>query len=289
MRIIRALSVTLCLALLGGCSLLRLTYPQLPTIAYWSLDSYVDFTSTQSERVREELALWLRWNRTTQLPDYLTLIQRARAEILADTTPARVCHWIDEGLARIDSGFEQALPAAAEVARSLTPAQLDHIRKRFDKTNAELREEFVQRSPESRAQESAKRAVERAETLYGKLDDAQRERIARDMAASPFDPERWIAERQKRQREGLQSLRRLRAAQADHAQMQAALREFFEHSQRSPDSGYRAYQRRLRQHNCEFVARLHNGTTAEQRQAAAQTLAGWEADLRALAAETASR
>jgi Family of unknown function (DUF6279) len=284
-RIIRAPLLALLFALLSGCSLLRLSYPQLPTIAYWTADSYLDLTSAQSEQVRAQLAELLRWNRATQLPDYAALLRRARAEVTADTTPTRVCQWMDEATARARTAFEQALPAAAEMALTLTPAQLDHLRKHLDKTNADFREEFVERSPERRRKEAVKRAVDRAETLYNKLDDAQRERIAGAVAASPFEPERWLAERQLRQREALQTLRRLQAERAGADAMQAALRAFFERAQASPDDAYRAYQQRLRQFSCEAAARLHNTTNPEQRQAAAATIAGWESDLRALAAE----
>ena len=64
LRAARAWLLVLCLALLSGCSLLRLTYPQLPTIAYWWLDGYVDFTVAQAPRVQEQLAEWLRWHRS---------------------------------------------------------------------------------------------------------------------------------------------------------------------------------------------------------------------------------
>ncbi|MFN3295795.1 hypothetical protein [Caldimonas sp.] len=37
---------------------------------------------------------------------------------------------------------------------------------------------------------------------------------------------------------------------------------------------------------CELLAGLHNRTTAAQRHTAAQRLRGWEADLRALAADS---
>lgn len=284
--IIRASLAALALALLGGCSLLRLSYPQLPTILYWSADSYLDLTGAQSELVRAQLAELLRWNRTTQLPDYASLLRRARAEVLLDTTPARLCRWFDDGTSRLQTVFDQALPAAAEVALMLSPAQLDHLRKHLDKINAELREEYVERAPQRRLKEAVNRAVERAETLYGSIDDAQRERLAREVAGSPFEPERWLAERQLRQREALQTLRRLHAERAGADEMQAALRAFFERARHSPDDAYRAYQQRLRQFSCEVAARLHNTTTPAQRQAAAATIAGWENDLRTLAAET---
>ena len=288
-RIIRALLLALGALLLGGCSLLRLTYPQLPTIAYWTIDGYVDFTSAQSERVREQLADWLRWNRTTQLADYAALLQRARVEVLADTTPAQVCAWVEQGQLRLQAAFDQALPDIAGLALSLSPAQLEHMRKHMDKGNAELREEFVERSPQRRQKDAVKRAVERAETLYGRLDEAQREAIERDLAGSPFDPERWLAERERRQRETLQTLRRLQAERASADQAQAALRVLFERTLASSDDAYRAYERRLRRYGCEFAASLHNGTTVAQRQAAAATIAGWETDLRALAAEPVAR
>ena len=277
----------LCLALLSGCSLLRLTYPQAPTIAYWWLDGYADFTSAQTPRVQEQLAEWLRWHRASQLPDYIALLQRARAEVLANTTPAQVCHWYDDLLARAMIAYEQVLPAAAETALALSPAQMEHVQHKFDKSNAEFRDDYLQSSPEARLKESVKRTVERTETLYGRLDDPQRELIARQVAGSPFDPELWLAERQARQRDIAQTLRRLQNERASAAQMQAALLVFSERAQQSPSEAYRAYQKRLKLYNCEVVAQLHNATTPAQRQAAAATLKGWEADLRALVADPA--
>ncbi len=275
----------LCLALLSGCSLLRITYPQVPTIVYWWLDGYVDFSSAQSPRVQEQLAEWLRWHRSTQLPDYAALLQRARTEVLADTTAAQVCRWYDDGAARLLVAFEQALPAVAETALALTPAQMEHAQRKFEKSNADFRDDFLQPAPDARLKENVKRTVERTEALYGKLDDSQRELVARGVAASPFDAERWLAERQARQREILQALHQLQAERASQAQMQAALRTFAEQAQRSPRPAYRAYQQRLKQFNCEFAAQVHNATTPTQRRAAAETLKGWETDLRALAAE----
>ena len=277
--------LALCLALLSGCSLLRLTYPQAPTIAYWWLDGYVDFSTAQSPRVQEQLAELLRWHRAAELPEYAALLQRARGEVLANATLAQVCRWYDEGAARLLLTFEQALPAAAETSLALTPAQFDHIQRKFDKSNLEFRDDFMQPTLEARLKENVKRSLERAETLYGKLDDAQREIITREVAASPFDPALWLAEREQRQRELLQTLHRLQAERASNPQMQAALRGFAEQALHSPRTAYRAYQDRLKTFNCGFAADLHNATTPAQRQAAAATLKGWETDLRALVAE----
>ena len=127
-------ALALFLALLSGCSLLRMTYPQLPTITYWWLDGYVDFTSAQTPRVQQQLADLLQWHRSTQLPDYATLLRRARGELPLDTTPAQICRWADELTARLNIAYEQALPAAAEAALALSAAQMEHVRTSSTRT-----------------------------------------------------------------------------------------------------------------------------------------------------------
>ena len=107
------------------------------------------------------------------------------------------------------------------------------------------------------------------------------------MKASPFDPQAWADERQRRQRDTLATLRRLLAERADADRIVAALRALAERAERSPDPGYRAYQQRLLDYNCALAARLHNAMSPAQRQAARERLKGWEDDLRALAAAPA--
>jgi uncharacterized coiled-coil protein SlyX len=104
------------------------------------------------------------------------------------------------------------------------------------------------------------------------------------VAASPFDPQAWLAERERRQRDTLQTLRRLTAERADRDRTIAALRMLTERMEISQDPAYRAYQQRLAEYNCAFGAQLHNATTPAQRQAAREQLKTWEGDLRALAA-----
>ncbi len=102
------------------------------------------------------------------------------------------------------------------------------------------------------------------------------------LAASPFDPALWLQERQRRQRDTLQTLRKLVAERADRDQRVAALRALALRYERSPNPEYRAYQARLTDYNCALVAQLHNATTAAQRQKARANFLGWEEDVRSL-------
>ena len=272
------------LALASGCSALRLGYGTAPEIVYWWLDGYVDFDHAQSQKVRDAVARWFAWHRRTQLPDYAALLARARTEVLADTTAARVCEWQADIVARARTALDQAVPDAADLVLTVTPQQIRHIERHYAKKNDDFRDDYVQPDLRKRAEKALDRTIDRAEMLYGHLDEAQRARIAQALARSPFDPELWLAERQQRQQEALQMLRRLTAEGASPDQAQAALRVYVEHLLRSPREAYRRYAARLDEFNCAFAAELHNSTSAAQRRTAARKLAGWEGDLRALAA-----
>ncbi len=274
-------------ALLSGCSAVRLAYNQSPTLAYWWLDGYVDFNDAQTPRVRAALEDWLAWHRRTQLTDYVSLLRQGEAEVMVEATPERACEWWSDTSRRVEVLIDRTVPAATDIALSLTPAQVDHIEQRYAKFNAEFRDDYLQPDPAERLQASVDRAVERAETLYGRLDNAQRKNVARMVAASPFDADVWFAERRQRQQDALQMLRRFRAENANREQAQAALRSYFDHVMHSPREAYRRYADNLVRYNCEFTARLHNSTTESQRKVALQKLKGWEADLRALAIDTA--
>lgn len=271
--------------LLGSCSALRFGYNQADELAYWWLDGYFDFSDSQTPRVRDALAEWHAWHRRTQLPDYAAQLARVRTEAPAATTPERVCQWWDSVRARIDSAFERAIPASAELMLTLTPDQVRHIERRYAKSNDEFRADFLQADPAARRKESIRRTTERVESFYGKLDDVQRARIAKAVSESPFDPEMWFAERKRRQEEALSMLRRLKAENAAPDRAQAALRIYYEHTLRSPRPEYVRYAQALTEYNCGMAASVHNAATPAQRAVLVGKLKDWEVDVRSLLAQ----
>ena len=276
------MSLVLCLC--SGCSALRIGYSTAPDLVYWWLDGYVDFSGGQTTRVRQSIAQWFAWNRRTQLPDFAAMLARARIEVRSDTTAARVCEWQSDVTVRLTSAFDHIVPAAAELMLTLTPQQLQFLEKRYAKNNREFRDDFLQPDLQERARETLRRTVERAETLYGRLDDAQRARLGEILTRSPFDPEVWLAERRERQQDVLHMLRQLTVERAAVEQAEAALRAYEHSVEVSPREAYRRYDDQLKAFNCRAGAALHNLTTPAQREIAANRLAGWSEDLRAIAA-----
>jgi hypothetical protein len=280
-RIISA-ALLVSLTFLSGCSALRFAYNQAPDLTYWWLDGYVDLNDTQSPRVHEALNGWFAWHRANEVPVYVDLLARAEREVLADASPEQMCRWYDEGTARFEVAIEHALPPAADLARSLTPAQLTYLERRYAKNNKDFAKDYLQDTPEDRQKASVKRAQERAETLYGRLDDDQRQVLAEGIARSPFDAQLWLAERKSRQDDVLATLRRIARETTTPAESQAALRALVTRVRASPNAEYKTYQQRLVQANCQLASQVHDATTPEQRRNAARKLKGWEDDLRSL-------
>jgi hypothetical protein len=273
----------LLLLLLGACSAIRVAYNQAPDLVYWYLDGYVDFNERQSPRVREELAKLFAWHRANELPKTAALLQKIQSQAPGEINSEQACKSFDEVRSLVDAITERALPAIAEMSLTLTPEQFEALQAKHKKGNEAFLKDFVRGSAKERLDKRIKNAVERSERFYGNLGDAQLAAIRRSIDKSGFDANRSFAERIRRQGDLLQMLRKLQADNATAPQAQAAWRAYIQRSFNSPDATYRAYAQRLIQEGCQSFAEVHNSTTAEQRVKMAQTLKGYEDDVRVLA------
>jgi len=269
---------------LSGCSALRVAYNTGPQLAWWWLDGYLDVSRDHAPQVKGAIERWFEWHRQTQLPVYTALLASAQAQMAEPLTPAAACQWSQRLSDALSPAAARALEQAADLVPGLAEAQLRHLEQRYEKNLDEMRREFLQPEAAERRAASVKRAIDRAEQIYGRLEEPQRKVIAEGVAASPFDPQGWAEERKRRQADTVSTLRRMVTERADRDRRLAGLRALAERSQRSPDPGYRAYQQRLTDYNCAFAARIHNATTPAQRQRARANLKGWEEDLRAVMA-----
>ncbi len=283
------------LLLLSACSTIRLGYGQAPTLAYHWIDSWIDFDDAQAVKAREGLEATMRWHRRTQLPDYAQWLDKTSLRVLQDTTADEVCRTSGELTTRWMALIDQMLPAATEIAATLSDAQLARIQKRFDEGMKTFRDDYAKPDPKAREETSFKRLVSRSETLYGSLDEAQTALLSKAAKTPTFDPEVVMTERMLRQNELMQILKEGRRAvqqgprEPALAQMRGALRQWSEQAMQSARPAYRAYQKRMQEANCDLSAQVHNVAGAPVRQAARERLKGWETDARALAAAADSQ
>lgn len=283
-RSTQIIGVLLLSGTLLACSAVKFAYNQATELAYWQLNSYFEFDDTQKPLVREELARLHQWHRQTQLPAYVETLEKWKAWLPAEIDEARACGIFEEVKTRLQAISDRAAPAMGSVVGRLGPEQLEALKRKFSKLNTEYRDDFLEGSPEDLINRRQKKAVSRAEMLYGTLDDRQLAVLRSRISQSVFDARLSLAEYQRRQRDALQSLGPLIAGRATSEQARPLMQAYFERAVNSPDSAYRSYQERLTRDSCKTFAALHNSTTVAQRARAVQTLQGYAQDFGILVA-----
>jgi hypothetical protein len=274
------------LAMLSACTSVKLAYNNTPTLAYWWLDRYVNFEGAQTTEVRDALAQLQQWHRRAELPRLADMLAAAGKQAAGDVTAEQLCSIYRDVRVRLDAFVQQAEPSYVALAMGLKPHQLDNIAARFEKTNAQWREDWIDISPEERLEKRLERGRDRAEDFYGPLQQEQIELMRTMLARSAFDPQRSYRERLRQQQDLLQALRTASQREATVASGSErgtqALRGALQRSMQSPDPAYRAWSEQVVTETCHLMAILHNSTSAAQRNKAAQKMHIHERSLREL-------
>ncbi len=198
-----------------------------------------------------------------------------------DTTPTRVCELAAQARQRMAALAEPAEDFLLTVAPGLTPLQMAHLVAQFDKRNREWREDWLEAPASQRARRRVARMVDTVERFYGSLTEMQGDRLKAFIANTDFPGEHIYAARMHRQNETLAMLATLREA-GDKNQKRIAVRRWLAVLQESPSAEYRQASERSLRANCRFLAELHNGVSASQRQRLVDNLARYENDARSL-------
>lgn len=284
----RALCLTILLVwglLLQGCSTVKLAYNQVPQLAYWQLNRYLDLSDAQTDRVRSELDLLHQWHRSTMLPQHARLLQQVQQHLPGTVTPEQACRIYDDARIQLDAVWAQAEQQLLWLAPQLSPAQIRTLEVQQAQSNADWKKQWLDASPERMREQRYKQLLSRAETFYGTLDEPAREALRSYVARSSFDPQRSYAERLRRQKDLVEVLQGIAQNGSDHQRTLGLLRGYRTRYNASPDPTYQRYAQRLVEEGCEAFARMHNAMAPAQRLQAVQSLKGYERDFWVMAAQ----
>lgn len=288
-RVARAAVAAAVLLSVAACSSLRLGYNNADTLALYSLDSYFDLDDAQESLAKERVRALLVWHRSTQLADYARLIDAAQLRLDAPLSADDVLAIQTQVNDRMMVVARQAAPELAQLARTLTPEQLDHFGSKLARDNAKLRRQTVLAGgePDKARAERIKRSIERAETWLGRLTPEQ-EQLLRDVAAQrPTGQQDWLDERERRQRDLAAVLDRIRSEQLDTVTGGALLNRYFAELAMPSDGARRAGVQASRRANAELIAQLLNLATPAQKERLLKKLRGYATDFTVLASEGA--
>jgi hypothetical protein len=286
-RIITASLVAVSMSvILTGCSAVRLGYNNLPDIASWWLDSYIDFTDTQGPQAKVALQKLQTWHRKEELPAIAELLVQAQTLAPQNITPEQACKIWEAAQVRIESFVQESSRLAAPLVSQLSAKQLKHLEKEWATRNEDWKKQWVQGTPDSRIKKRVDLAAERFNSFYGDLNLEQRQVLKQQFLQSTWSPEASYQRRLKRQQEQLIALQAMSSEITKPAmplpQVEKALQSLILQSVRPKDAGDLSKQLQLEQQACQNLAQLHNTMTPAQRLKAQRKLKDYETDVREL-------
>lgn len=267
---------------LQACSAVKLGYQQLPTLSYWWLDNYLDFTDSQTPRIKASLEQLQRWHRQQELPLYTQLIQRTAVASQGSILAQDVCTLWSEGQARADRLVQEALRQTGPVIATLGPRQLNHLARQFSLKNEDWEKQWLRGNHEERLKRRLNTASERFSDFYGDLTSSQSALLQSQLAQSQWTPEWGMQQRKRQQQDLLGALLKIQQQNLSGAQLEAELFAVWQRWTQPPLASDAALVQRLRTQACQNLADFHNSTSAEQRQRAARRLRSYERDLQEL-------
>ncbi len=283
---VRLLAVLAAALLLQACSALRLGYGNADSLGRWWIDQYVDLSPEQDALTRDGLARLHAWHRRTQLPDYANLLRQARGLATGRMTGADAMTLTDALIRRLRTVTDQALPDAADLLATLTPAQIDRMSARLTERTADFAKDLkLAEGDAAQRRARLKRLVERAEYWFGDISDEQQAAIRRLVDAQPTGAQFWYEERLRRQRDWLELVRRIQAEKPSRERSLALLRDYTERFDLPTDPARRATAIALRKSAAELTANVQALTTPAQREHARQKFDDLIRELTELASE----
>ena len=167
--------------------------------------------------MRGALTQWLDWHRRhpLALAEDVALIEEIAREAGADTRPERLCRWWQQKRERQRSHLQTLQPAARWPMcwPELSRRSRCHLQQALDEDNRDWRERFVRGDADQRQRASRERLIDRAGPSTAGW-------MRRSAGWSPkgcalaWDAARWQLERERQQRDLIETLRALRTLQA---------------------------------------------------------------------------
>lgn len=268
------LAMAAVLALLQGCSAVRVAYSNADTLLRWQANSYFDFHDGSAEELDRRIGAFLGWHRAVALPQYAKIATEAAARVERRLAPADLDWFYAAVEAQAREGLRAAATEAAPLLDRLEPGQLEHFEQRLREENRKFARENLRGSAAERRERRLKRTLERLEDWFGALGEEQVALVRRYNETAPMSIELRDRDRKRRQAELVAMLRAREARKR--------LPDWAADWDRDREPAYAAAFRESRAAYAGMIVALDRTLSAEQRRAAAARLRSFAADFEQL-------
>ena len=256
------ISLLMALLVVSGCSRIGLAYRNLDIIIPWSLSDYLDMNTSQKDWFNTRLKDHLTWHCSTQLPGYLTWLDRMQQmvqanQVTADGLQART----EEAKQAIAQISRQITPSAVELLVQLDDKQVQEMQAAFAKDQRKRENEFLKEPLNTQISERAERMEKRLTPWMGKLNAAQQARVTQWSTSLGEQNRLWIDNRAHWQSLLLAAVKQRKAGDFDQK-----IASLLQDRQTFWTPEYRATYEHTEQAAISLIADLMAQSTADQRQ-----------------------
>lgn len=253
----------LSLLVISGCSMVRVGYGHLDSVATWMAHDYFDLNSEQRDAFAQRFERLHTWHRHEQLPEYARFLEETQKRANRGLQAADMAWLLDGFRQRYTLIAARGAADAADLLATLSPEQIESFKQHLDKVNKKfLRDNHSGDSEIERRKVVEKRTLSRLRDWVGSLSNAQEAQVITLLQSMPLVDKLRHEDRLRAQREFLALLEQRKG---DRKLFTQRLRHWLEHW----EAGRGAEQAKLFDESwkkrAEIYAAIHRTLTAEQR------------------------
>ena len=271
----RILCTLLLVAVLAGCSTVRLVYENAETYIRWRATDYLEVEGEQVEELDRAIAAFMAWHRARALPKYATLLDEGEQRFARTLGPADLEWGYDAAMTQARESLRNAAERIAPLLDKLEPQQIAQIERQLAEDNRKFQRDNLRGGERERRKRRTERNVERLEDWVGRLSQAQIDRVALYSARAPLLDEMRDRDHKRIQGELLKMIRARQARQR--------LPDFAANWDRGREAAYAAALQEARREYFAMALDLDKSLTPRQRSLGQKKLRGYAEDFRRLA------
>jgi hypothetical protein len=184
----------LAIVLLPSCTT-GLVYNRIDWVVSWYVNGLVSLNEGQEAELHRMVHQTMEWHRQSQLPAYVTFLERLSAESARPSSAATMEARYQQVSRYMDDLVRQVMPEAASLLRTLSAEQRLELRENLEEANQELWDDYGGATPEERAQRRYKNALRTLQRFVGRLNEEQRRGVSAQLATMHDVSGLWIERR----------------------------------------------------------------------------------------------
>ncbi len=179
----RLFVMLLILVSLSACT--RFVYNHADWLVNWYMDDYIQFDRGQKQIFNQQLDELLTWHRQQHLPHYKRFLATVQKDMRQPMSPELLNKHSDQTTAFWKEIMATAMPDLADLFLRLSDEQVDEFLQNLDNEQRKLKKKQQSTSEKKRINQNVQEVEKSLKRFFGKLTDAQRDRIRQWVVNTP--------------------------------------------------------------------------------------------------------